>query len=434
VIASSPGTTAAVAASVAADGSIHRVLDARDVRAVYQPIADIDTGAVVAYEALARGPEGTSLERPDVLFAAAAAVGRLAELDWICRATAFRGALDAGLDPKVSLFVNSEPAALGVPCPDDLLGVVGQAEQRLRVVSELTERAIAGNPPAVLAAVAQARARGWAVALDDVGADPDSLAMMPFIRPDVVKLDMGIIQQRTDRNVARIMGAVMAYAERTGATILAEGIEHEEHLALARSLGAVYGQGWHFGRPSALPERSDRPQLVVPILPGIAAAPVAGTFELAASRRRHRRATKATLLAFSHQLEQHAMDNTDQPVLLSCFQEVQRFTPATRRRYGDLAERTSLLAALGAGMPSEPVRGVRGGDLDWDDPLRGEWTVIVVSPHHAAALIARDIGDTGPDLERRFDYVLTHDRELVVDAARLLLERVVPVTGGDPDA
>ena len=56
---------------------------------MFQPIVELDTGRVVAYEALARGPEGP-LERPDLLFAAARTAGRLAELDEACRAAAFR--------------------------------------------------------------------------------------------------------------------------------------------------------------------------------------------------------------------------------------------------------------------------------------------------------------------------------------------------------
>ena len=68
---------------------------------------------------------------------------------------------------------------------------------------------------------------------------------------------------------------------------------------------------------------------------------------------------------------------------------------------------------------------MRGAELCPDDPLRHEWDVVTVGPHHAAALLARDLGDCGPDGDRRFSYVLTHDRALVVQAARALLHRVV---------
>ena len=50
----------------------------------------------------------------------------------------------------------------------------------------------------------------------------------------------------------------------------------------------------------------------------------------------------------------------------------------------------------------------------------------MVGPHFAGALVARDLGDGGPDLERRFDYVLTYERDLVVDVAGALLARIAP--------
>ena len=58
--------------------TIESVLASGHVRAVVvQPIVDLDSGAVVAYEALARGPAG-ELERPDLMFAEARRIGRLA--------------------------------------------------------------------------------------------------------------------------------------------------------------------------------------------------------------------------------------------------------------------------------------------------------------------------------------------------------------------
>lgn len=74
---------------------IEDVLAAGGVWSAFQPIIELDTGRVVAYEALARGPEGP-LERPDLLFAAARRAGVLAELDEACRAAAFHGAVAHG--------------------------------------------------------------------------------------------------------------------------------------------------------------------------------------------------------------------------------------------------------------------------------------------------------------------------------------------------
>ena len=49
------------------------------------------------------------------------------------------------------------------------------------------------------------------------------------------------------------MNAINAEAERTGAIVLAEGIETDAHLFRAQAVGAELGQGWLFGRPAPLP-------------------------------------------------------------------------------------------------------------------------------------------------------------------------------------
>jgi DICT domain-containing protein len=77
-------------------------------------------------------------------------------------------------------------------------------------------------------------------------------------------------------------------------------------------------------------------------------------------------------------------------------------------------------------MPAAPAAAVLGGRLSRSDPLSGEWDVIVVGPQFAAALVSRDLGDDGPDGDRRFDAVVTHDRDLVVRAALSLLPRLLP--------
>jgi EAL domain-containing protein (putative c-di-GMP-specific phosphodiesterase class I) len=159
-----------------------RVLDERAVQPLFQPLIDLESRHVLGYEALARGPMG-SLESPAALFGAAWRAGRVAELDWVCRAAAFTAASRSGLLPPLTLFVNAEPVTLGVACPDDLKSAIELGQDRLRVVVEVTERAVAGDPARLLATVAQARRAGWGVALDDVGAAPASLAVLPFVRP-----------------------------------------------------------------------------------------------------------------------------------------------------------------------------------------------------------------------------------------------------------
>src|SRR5690606_26390670 len=147
-------------------------------RAVFQPIVELESARTIAYEALARGPEGSHFERPTRLFGYAYQTGRSAELDWVCRATAVSAAMAAGMPRHVTLFINAEPASLRTRCPPDLLETVQDGARDLTIVVELTERYLSRDPAGVLDAVAAARAAGVGVAIDDVGAEPASLAMM----------------------------------------------------------------------------------------------------------------------------------------------------------------------------------------------------------------------------------------------------------------
>jgi EAL domain-containing protein (putative c-di-GMP-specific phosphodiesterase class I) len=395
------------------------------LRSVYQPIVDLRNGSVVAYEALVRGPEGGEFEQPDPLFAAAREQGLTAELDWACRAAAFDGALAAGLSAPSTLFVNVEPDAVDAPCPPQFLNTMARARQGVRAVFEVTERALANKPAELLRVVEEIRGQGWGIALDDVGADWRSLALMPFIRPDVIKLDMHLVHAPLDTKGALVGEAVRAYAASSGAHILAEGIETEAHRQRALALGATFGQGWMFGRPGPLPEVFPKgiephPQFVVARQPLSDSTPV----EAIEGFTPMDMAEKADLFALSRTMERRALATTEPCVILSTFQTADHFVPATARLYSKLASRSAFVGAFGQRMSLEPAPGVRGASLPNNHRLLGEWVVIVVAPHYAGALIAQDLGDHCSDMQRRFRYAVITDRDLVLRAARPLMLRM----------
>jgi EAL domain-containing protein (putative c-di-GMP-specific phosphodiesterase class I) len=393
------------------------------IRSVYQPIVELESGRVVAYEALARGPIDSPLESPGALFAAAGHQGRLAELDRACCTAALQGAARAGLSSPAALFVNIEPEVI-----DAELGSVSRASLfdlrgRLSIFFEVTERALTARPAQLLETVERMRSSGFGIALDDVGADRRSLALLPLLRPDVVKLDMSLIHNHPSRRSGEVMNGVCAYAEQTGAAILAEGIENERHLLAARSLNATLAQGWYFGRPGPLPSspRAHHSAITLNLAPR---SPTSSPVALVHARRGLKVGRKDILLSVTRALEAQALDLGAHAVIAAAFQDVRHFTPATRVLYEELGARTSLTVALGVNMPDPPAPGVRGADLSPDDELVGEWDIAVLSPHYAGALVARDLGDTGADRERRFEFVLTFDRDLVTEVAASLIGRV----------
>jgi DICT domain-containing protein len=169
------------------------------------------------------------------------------------------------------------------------------------------------------------------------------------------------------------------------------------------------------------PSRVRRTAVAAPVRPGDT------PFSVVTTAREAGEATKRLLLPMSHHLEERALRIGEGAVILSAFQEAKHFTPATIRRYEGLARRASLVAAFGVGLAIEPVHGVRGARLDADDVLAGEWSVVVLGPHFAGALVGRDLGDTDrPDRDRRFAFATVYDRGLVIAAARTLLSRIAP--------
>jgi EAL domain-containing protein (putative c-di-GMP-specific phosphodiesterase class I) len=126
-------------------------------------------------------------------------------------------------------------------------------------VLEITERALAARPAELLRTVERVRARGWGIALDDVGADPTSLAFMSLLRPDVIKLDLGLVQGEPPPEIAGVMNAVNAYAERSGALILTEGIEDTRRVTTSLALGPPSGRAGSSAVRRSRRHRSRRP-------------------------------------------------------------------------------------------------------------------------------------------------------------------------------
>ena len=391
------------------------------VRSVYQPIVDLETGAVLGFEALARGPEGAADSSPIALLSHGRTNGALHEIDWECRAAALRGALDSDLGSSLTLFVNvaGDCVVDGDVVPPQYRDLIYRAERELRVILEVTEQAIVERPASLLRLVDWARSRSWGVALDDIGADPNSLAIMPFLAPDVVKLDLRLVHDQPSPEVGMLVSAVLAQAERTGAQIVAEGIETPEHQATAVALGATLGQGWLFGMPGDLPTDLPAPPRAIEFQ---RIAPDGGEvtpFSVVRAARPLRRGDRRLLVDLSAHLEAQALAWHDNPTIISTFRPDETLKPRFVSRYAELARQGSFVAVLG-GVDDGRLRdtGVHHAQIEPEHRLAEEWSVIVVGPHYAGALVARHVHD---DL---YDFAVTHDRRLAVEAGRALLRKL----------
>ncbi|MBB2992213.1 EAL domain-containing protein (putative c-di-GMP-specific phosphodiesterase class I) [Mycolicibacterium iranicum] len=389
----------------------------------FQPVVSLPDEALVGYEALARWP---SLDHPSpaVVFAHAAATGSSDLLDHACINLSAQAALDGRSAHGMLLLVNCEPTTVGIEIPSGT--ALSEAARTFKLTFELTERGLLRDPPALLRKVAALRALGVMIALDDIGAHPDSLALLDIIAPDVMKIDLGLVQRQPDQLQARTIAAVIAHHERTGSTILAEGIETDEHLEQALAYGATLGQGYRFGYPGALDTAPDGALLPDLALPANGDKAEMTPFELATADCDARTVRKRTLIELSRHIERLAVSAESPPIVLFTLQSSANFRGTTRDNYTRLAEKSPLVVAFAVNAREDLEPRLRWVDVDVADRMALEWTIVVIGPDTAAALIARELEPPGAEAyenDRRFEAVITFDRERVTQAARSLLNR-----------
>lgn len=214
---------------------------------VYQPIVDLASGRVVGAEALSRF-SGAPPRPPDVWFADADELGLGPDLELTAIRLALRGIEQ--LPEGAYLSVNLSPSTLVSPEFRSLV----DSHCMERVVLELTEHAGIEDYDLLRASLDNLRGRGARLAVDDAGAGFASLRHILNLRPDIIKLDRALVRD-VDRDPARraLASSLLTFGRDIDAVIVAEGIETAKELDTLRALDIQYGQGYHLGRPCALP-------------------------------------------------------------------------------------------------------------------------------------------------------------------------------------
>lgn len=216
---------------------LRTMLASESMAVEFQPIWDLDREAIVAFEVLARPPASFGFSGPQDAFDLAERIGCVHELDRASHLTALRHAAD--LPDGALLFLNFSPQTLDrdFDIADFVGSVLASGMTPKRIVIEITERGIAHLDNVV--AIAHAlRAKGFGIALDDTGAGHAGLEIMSRLRFDYVKIDRAIIvQAMSDLNASGVVAAIVAFANVTGAYVIAEGIEDREMLAFIERNG-----------------------------------------------------------------------------------------------------------------------------------------------------------------------------------------------------
>ena len=238
-------------------GAELRALIAEDrLRPHYQAILDLRTGRMHGFEGLIRGPSDSLMHAPQNLFKVALLTGQQVDLEAACCRALLRGFKASGQIQK--LFLNVSPGSLSHPQIAALLHPAALREAGFppeRIVIELTENQPTYDFQQLVQTANQFRRLGYQIAMDDLGEGFSSLRLWSELRPDYVKIDKHFIHGVSQDPVKhQFLRSLRDIAAKTGALVVAEGIELEADLALVQDLGLDLGQGYLFGRPAPTPQ------------------------------------------------------------------------------------------------------------------------------------------------------------------------------------
>jgi diguanylate cyclase (GGDEF)-like protein len=233
---------------------LRAAIDGGQLRAVYQPIVQLDTGRLTGVEALVRWlhPERGWLAPVDFIPLAEES-GLIDEIDrWMLREACGQAAgwVRDGVLDKVTVNVSSREL-LDVGYVDRVRDILTATGLRARhLVLEITETALDADTSDVVQPLRELRSMGVRIAIDDFGTGFSSLSRLDRLPVDVLKIDRSFVSAIQDQfGDAPLVAAVVALGHALGLTLVAEGIEDVHQRERLAELGCDEGQGYLFGRP-----------------------------------------------------------------------------------------------------------------------------------------------------------------------------------------
>lgn len=247
---------------------IQTLISSSAVLPYFQPITNLQTGEILAFEVLARS-RLTGLETPAAMFRAAEELGMQIPLSQL----ACRKGLEASwtLDQVPHLFLNTHPDELSTPSFSEWLRHLRDLAPMQPLTIEIHEAAVTD-----IAALTDLRRKldelDMGLAFDDFGAGQARIAELAEIRPNHLKFDRRIITglDVADPSRRRFVQSLIHGVQDLGILALAEGIETQGEYEVCRELGFETAQGFYFGRPEPVTtlqkngSRIEIPELVKP--------------------------------------------------------------------------------------------------------------------------------------------------------------------------
>jgi diguanylate cyclase (GGDEF)-like protein len=260
VVVHDAGIGARASNRLAMTTELHRAIANGSLQVALQPICDLTTDELHAFEALVRWRhEGREIDPSEF-------VTRATELD-------LAGALDrwvlvtaCQLMSRLRGITTDRIGWLHVNVTGTSLVDDGFADEVLEVLREhfvepselcleIVEDRLGGAPQAALGTLARLRRAGVRVAIDDFGTGHSSLARLRDLPADTVKIDQSFLRNlQNDPTSLAITGAIVSLAQRLGLEVVAEGIESARDATTLAAIGCRFGQGFHIGVPQPADE------------------------------------------------------------------------------------------------------------------------------------------------------------------------------------
>ena len=265
---------------------LHDIIARRQLSALFQPIVHMQTGDIIAYEGLIRGPSDSPLHAPMNLFKVARACGLTVQVEHLCRQVILERFAELELPGK--LFLNVSPECLlqrDARHGETLEYIHHIGINPERVIIELTENQPTYDYELMREAVRHYRSMGFQIAIDDLGEGFSSLRLWSELRPEYVKIDMHFIQGiNHDPVKLQFVRSIQEIAEKSNTLVIAEGIETQAELLVVRDVGVANGQGYHLGRPHPQPARACSAEVIKALARnGVAVYPQRGAVRNAAT-------------------------------------------------------------------------------------------------------------------------------------------------------
>ena len=232
------------------------------IRVAFQPIVDLESKAVLGYEALARWTTSTGkIIAPDVFVTCAEELGLIQALFEVVYTKVLQGFCDLQKQHKNNIYVSINLSCYQIP---SLLSVSWMSSQlsyyKLQpenIILEITEGVLLKDSINTRMWLEKVREAGYRLALDDFGTGFSSLAYLKSIPVDILKIDRRFVADiANDESDLALVSAILAIAEAFSIRVIAEGVERESQRQVLGRLGCNLAQGYYFGRPAEVERKA----------------------------------------------------------------------------------------------------------------------------------------------------------------------------------